>query len=114
MVFGLKFILETGLTKMPSGLKCFYCSAPIQEFPYIDWLGTSEIDFHPACVIELCVRLLRDVHQVECESKLEAHLTTDREERKQVLSNLATDLGVSEEQARAQFLRAVQQRGRKL
>jgi len=45
---------------------CFYCRDSIVELPYISWIGTTDVFLHPACAIELSLRLLRDVHQVEC------------------------------------------------
>ncbi len=39
--------------------QCFYCH----------WSGsTGSICLHPTCVIELTIRLYRDVHEIECSS----------------------------------------------
>lgn len=53
---------------------CFYCN---------DWLGDEIIEWHghhsnapqlhaiamhPACAVELCIRILRDAHQYECQT----------------------------------------------
>jgi hypothetical protein len=45
---------------------CFYCHHPITEKPFINWIGDSTIYLHPPCVLELCLRLLKDVHEFEC------------------------------------------------
>jgi len=45
---------------------CFYCSNPIMSRPFIEWLGHTEIVLHPACAVDFCLRLLRDVHEIEC------------------------------------------------
>lgn len=76
MVFGARWMAETGLTKIPADLKCFYCHTSIEAMPYINWMGTTEIELHPACVVELCLRLLRDVHEVECTHSLTVQLET--------------------------------------
>lgn len=45
---------------------CFFCHENIGVTPYIGWLGTEEVWLHPECTVELCLRLLRDVHEIEC------------------------------------------------
>ena len=50
---------------------CFYCHEPLGP-QGVMWSGTSgEIILHPGCVIELTIRLLRDVHEIECQRKAE-------------------------------------------
>ena len=45
---------------------CFLCWNPLED-PAIHWMGsTGDIYLHPACVIELAIRMFRDVHEVEC------------------------------------------------
>lgn len=45
---------------------CFYCYRQLNA-PVVMWMGsTSNIYLHPACVVELGIRLFRDVHQIEC------------------------------------------------
>jgi hypothetical protein len=54
---------------------CFYCGAAVGEV-FIEWhghdhrlRGLSVIQLHPVCAVELCVRLLRDAHEYECQFK---------------------------------------------
>lgn len=52
------------------GETCFYCHNTTAD-PAITWAGaTAEIFLHPACVVELALRLLRDVHEFEVLSNL--------------------------------------------
>ena len=45
---------------------CFYCGGVLAS-PFIIWHGFGEaIALHPPCVIELTIRLYRDVHEIEC------------------------------------------------
>ena len=49
-----------------SDLCCFYCYRPLAD-PFVHWSGsTGHISLHPGCVVELTIRLYRDVHQTEC------------------------------------------------
>jgi hypothetical protein len=44
---------------------CFYCGQPLST-PFVIWMGVGEpLALHPACVVELSIRLLRDVWQIE-------------------------------------------------
>ena len=70
----------TGPTKrFPEGLvgargeACFYCSGPVYD-PAIAWTGTPTIFLHPSCCVDLCIRLLRDVHELECEKNVHVKL----------------------------------------
>jgi hypothetical protein len=51
---------------------CYYCYskiAPEQE-DIIHWLGEGgrELFLHPPCATDLCLRILRDVHEHQCVS----------------------------------------------
>ena len=47
---------------------CYYCGHSLTS-PFIAWMGAGEaIALHPACTVELGIRLFRDVHQIECET----------------------------------------------
>ena len=47
---------------------CYYCYSPLTS-PFVVWMGAGEpIALHPACVVELSIRLFRDVHEIECET----------------------------------------------
>jgi hypothetical protein len=62
---------------------CFYCGHAM-TLPGVQWLGaTDEIWLHPSCVIELAIRLFRDVHEIECRSDLyiTARTTSDLRDR---------------------------------
>lgn len=54
------------------GQPCYYCGQPIAP-PAVWWrggeigqYGGGDIVLHPACCLELVVRLVRDVHEIEC------------------------------------------------
>lgn len=47
------------------GKTCFFCHELIAEDPAILWMGSTEIYLHPKCTVELTVRLLRDLHEIE-------------------------------------------------
>ena len=54
---------------------CCYCGQEL-PYPFIAWWGFGEtVALHVGCTVELCIRLLRDVHQVECETHQD--VTTD-------------------------------------
>ncbi len=47
---------------------CFYCGNPTFD-PAIVWSGFGgKIFLHPACCVELGIRVLRDVHELECKT----------------------------------------------
>jgi hypothetical protein len=57
---------ENGFAFTALGRVCFYCNKPLID-PSVYWLGaTGEIYLHPSCVLDLFVRLARDVHEAEC------------------------------------------------
>jgi hypothetical protein len=59
---------ELGDFLTAAGKTCFYCHGLIVADPAILWSGAyGNIHLHPACTVELAVRLFRDVHQIECE-----------------------------------------------
>lgn len=71
MLFGKSFHAVTGLD--PAGAPsspCFYCGELV-TVPFIQWIGESTITLHPECTVEFAIRLLRDVHEFECEEKRE-------------------------------------------
>ena len=56
------------------GRPCFYCHTALQA-PFVVWMGAPLTDtddgrlaLHPACVLDLFVRLVRDVHEIECKT----------------------------------------------
>lgn len=51
------------------GKQCFYCFAPVYP-PAVMWMGASAemLLLHPGCVIELFLRLGRDVWEIECKT----------------------------------------------
>jgi hypothetical protein len=54
------------LTEKPD---CFYCHETLSALPVIEWLGAAgEIFLHPDCATNLCIRLLRDVHEYQCQA----------------------------------------------
>ena len=50
---------------IPVATRCFYCGRQIRAIA-IYWIGDDgELWLHPPCVVELTIRLYRDVHEVE-------------------------------------------------
>jgi hypothetical protein len=51
----------------PDAPTCFYCYNAIRWRPFIEWASSGGAIFlHPACAVDLVLRLLRDVHEIEC------------------------------------------------
>ena len=48
--------------------KCFYCCYPFERGDsYVEWMGAiGDILLHPECVVEMMLRMMRDVHEYEC------------------------------------------------
>src|SRR3989338_3850979 len=45
---------------------CFFCGHRL-AYPVIGWMGHgSDLVMHHHCALSLCIRLIRDVHEVEC------------------------------------------------
>ncbi len=59
---------------------CFYCNREISDIEEsIYWSGsTSEISLHPHCTADLAIRLLRDVHELECRQKKHLVMRTEQ------------------------------------
>jgi hypothetical protein len=54
-----------GIADPAAGERCFYCGEDVTD-PVIHWQGeTGEIYLHKACALDLVVRVLRDVHELE-------------------------------------------------
>ena len=44
---------------------CFLCHGKL-TYPAVHWMGsTGDIVLHPACVLDLFVRMARDLHQIK-------------------------------------------------
>jgi hypothetical protein len=56
-------------------IACYYCRGTIISEPFIDWLSKPTIYLHPHCAAEFAIRLLRDVHEVECRFHRDVQLT---------------------------------------
>lgn len=54
------------------GRECFYCYLPLDD-PAVMWIGEHDIFFHPHCVLNLAIRLFRDVHEIQCRQNREIH-----------------------------------------
>ena len=51
-------------------LTCFLCGERVCP-PLIEWSGCgATIALHPACAVDLTIRLMRDVHALECHDGL--------------------------------------------
>ncbi|MEW6049028.1 MAG: hypothetical protein AB1609_21585 [Bacillota bacterium] len=56
------------------GQRCFYCGKPTED-PAVEWHGyTAQIFLHPACAVDLLLRLARDVWEFECRHHTAAKL----------------------------------------
>ncbi len=54
-----------GTSLAPASACCFYCGEALGH-PAIEWAGeTTTISLHPGCVVELTIRLYRDLHELE-------------------------------------------------
>ena len=48
------------------GERCFYCHGTLED-PAVMWMGHhGNILLHPGCVVDLTIRLFRDVHEIQC------------------------------------------------
>jgi hypothetical protein len=55
---------EQGIVHTAAGRHCFLCEGPLQD-PSVYWMGaTAEIALHAECVLDLALRLFRDVHEI--------------------------------------------------
>ena len=53
--------------------ECFFCGKRA-GYPSVVWIGFgAEITLHPKCVVELTIRLYRDLHEIECKAKKLTH-----------------------------------------
>ena len=66
---------------------CTHCGHEIAADPFIAWLvsfgvgkarDAGHIFLHPACALDLCVRMIRDVHEIECRENVRADLVSER------------------------------------
>ena len=58
---------------VPAGTACYYCSYPLQGTVILWWGRGADIHLHPQCAVELSIRLMRDVHEVERATR--SHIT---------------------------------------
>jgi hypothetical protein len=55
---------EQGSVHTAVGQECFLCGGGLHD-PAVFWMGaTAEVYFHPDCVVDLAVRMFRDVHEI--------------------------------------------------
>jgi hypothetical protein len=55
---------------------CFYCSHSVIGGKFVQWDGSNAIIvLHPQCVIDLTLRMGKDVHKIQCETNTQAALT---------------------------------------
>jgi hypothetical protein len=60
------------------GTECFFCYRPLTR-PFVLWSGASGyLSLHPACVLNLFLRLARDVWELQCKDDLTCVLASDR------------------------------------
>ncbi len=52
---------------------CFYCHASISDSHAIEWHEAESLWFHPACALDFMLRLMRDVHAIQCIEGREVH-----------------------------------------
>ncbi len=54
---------------IPAGTPCFYCHQRLQGTVVMWWGEGADLYLHPECTVELSIRLLRDVHEIERENQ---------------------------------------------
>ena len=62
---------------LPTPDTCFYCSQTVNP-PWIEWIGHTTITLHPDCCMEFILRLAHDLHQYECEDRLECEFVPEK------------------------------------
>ena len=61
---------DDGLARIISEIQnnnttCFYCSEAM-TFPALEWMGsTGTVYLHTDCATRLCIRIFRDVHEIQ-------------------------------------------------
>jgi len=50
----------------PNSETCFYCDRKIALGWAVQWQGTTAIFLHPGCAVEFTIRIMRDIHDIEC------------------------------------------------
>lgn len=53
--------------------RCFYCHAFVSTPHAVEWHGDAVLWFHPVCVVDFVLRLMRDVHAIQCIEGREVH-----------------------------------------
>lgn len=56
---------ESGRRAIPAGTPCFYCHQRLHGAVVMWWGEGADLYLHPECTVELSIRLLRDVHEIE-------------------------------------------------
>lgn len=56
---------ESNRRAIPAGTPCFYCHQRLQGSVVMWWGEGADLYLHPECTVELSIRLLRDVHEIE-------------------------------------------------
>ncbi len=54
---------------VPAGTPCFYCQYPLSGMVIAWWGNGADVYLHPKCTVELSIRLLRDIHEVEHQTR---------------------------------------------
>jgi hypothetical protein len=44
--------------------ECYYCGKEVKP-PMVWWRGNPDIFLHPECVIQLFIRMMKDVHEIQ-------------------------------------------------
>ena len=85
--------------------KCFYCGLAIGTFPFITWIGSgATINLHPACTLNLVVRLMHDVHDVQIHSSSHATMADGFDITEKELKAEVEKTKASKERTLAYFL----------
>lgn len=61
---------------------CFFCGERLGT-PFVLWQGTGPLGrlvLHPACVLELNLRISRDVHAIQHELRMHVELVHDKKD----------------------------------
>ena len=46
---------------------CYYCGNRIKG-PCVWWRGAPDIWLHPECVVQMMIRMMSDVHEIQCKT----------------------------------------------
>ena len=74
---------KPGLPYTSGSNQCFHCDTPIRSARAIEWMGSGgSIYLHPDCAVDLMIRIMRDVHAIQCIENTQTLFYEDRSGRR--------------------------------